>query len=311
MSSIIESQVDRPKKQAWQKILLDILICLIVLGIIGLTGLGIIPPWPQSGIYCDDASIRFKYQGDSVPTLYLILGLLIPPLCLIFITEALHLSICGNQPLRKAWTICRRYYGCLISGMLFSTLLNEILKTLVAEPRPHFLDTCKPLSLNCSGPGSFVSYAQIECSQSNSARNGVPRALYDAMKSFPSGHAQLSTHCAVFVILYVQNRIGTHFSSLWKHLLQMVFLVFALVCSISRIVDKRHHWWDVLAGMLIGAVFAFVTVKWNTSNFQKHLKLESHQENAEDECDSNQRRYREGEDDEQSVRHRSTTTIVE
>ena len=29
MSSIIESQVDRPKKQAWQKILLDILICLI------------------------------------------------------------------------------------------------------------------------------------------------------------------------------------------------------------------------------------------------------------------------------------------
>lgn len=185
-----------------------------------------------------------------------------------------------------------------------------------------------------------MSYAQIECSQSNSARNGVPRALYDAMKSFPSGHAQLSTHCAVFVILYVQNRIGTHFSSLWKHLLQMVFLVFALVCSISRIVDKRHHWWDVLAGMLIGAVFAFVTVsgfictsssavhslltyydilsiffyckvKWNTSNFQKHLKLESHQENAEDECDSNQRRYREGEDDEQSVRHRSTTTIVE
>ena len=105
-----------------------------------------------------------------------------------------------------------------------------------------------------------MSYAQIECSQSNSARNGVPRALYDAMKSFPSGHAQLSTHCAVFVILYVQNRIGTHFSSLWKHLLQMAFLVFALVCSISRIVDKRHHWWDVLAGMLIGAVLAIVTV---------------------------------------------------
>ena len=107
---------------------------------------------------------------------------------------------------------------------------------------------------------SFVSYSQIECTQSNSARNGVPRAIYDAMRSFPSGHAQLSTHCAVFVILYVQNRIGTHFSSLWKHLLQMAFLVFALVCSISRIVDKRHHWWDVLAGMLIGAVLAIVTV---------------------------------------------------
>ena len=182
----------------------------------------------------------------------------------------------------------------------------------------------------------FVSYAQIECSQSNTARNGVPRAISDAMKSFPSGHAQLSTHCAVFVILYVQSRIGTHFSSLWKHFLQMVFLVFALVCSLSRIVDKRHHWWDVLAGMLIGATFAYVTVsvftcstsyciivdiaccplsihilfkvKWNSSNFQKHLKLEHEDENT-DEFDSNSRRYQEH--DEQSVRHRSTTTIVE
>ena len=65
----------------------------VVLGIIGLTGLGIIPPWPQSGIYCDDASIRFKYQGDSVPTLYLILGLLIPPLCLVRKTTSNYLQI--------------------------------------------------------------------------------------------------------------------------------------------------------------------------------------------------------------------------
>ena len=58
--------------------------------------------------------------------------------------------------------------------------------------------------------------------------------------------------------------------------------------------------------------FSLFKVKWNTSNFQKHLKLESHQENTEDEFDSNQRRYREDEgDEENNVRHRSTTTIVE
>ena len=48
---------------------------------------------------------------------------------------------------------------------------------------------------------SFIPYTKIECTGENTARNGVPRAISDAMKSFPSGHAQLSTHCAVFVIV--------------------------------------------------------------------------------------------------------------
>ena len=67
-----------------------------VVGIICLTGLGIIPPWSYSGIYCDDTSISFKYQGDSVPTLYLILGILIPPLILVINFGCLVESIIDN-----------------------------------------------------------------------------------------------------------------------------------------------------------------------------------------------------------------------
>ena len=51
----------------------------VVLGIIGLTSFGVIPPWSQGGIYCDDPSIKFRYQGDTVPTLWLFIGILIPP----------------------------------------------------------------------------------------------------------------------------------------------------------------------------------------------------------------------------------------
>ena len=40
---------------------------------------GVIPPWINSGIYCDDISITFKYQGDTVPTVYLFLGMFLPP----------------------------------------------------------------------------------------------------------------------------------------------------------------------------------------------------------------------------------------
>ena len=32
-------------------------------------------------------------------------------------------------------------------------------------------------------------------------------------------------------------------------------------CSISRIIDKRHHWWDVLAGVIGGISLAVITVR--------------------------------------------------
>ena len=38
--------------------------------------------------------------------------------------------------------------------------------------------------------------------------------------------------------VYIQRRIGTIYSYLWKHLLQMLFIIFSLVCSISRIIDR-------------------------------------------------------------------------
>ena len=94
--------------------------------------------------------------------------------------------------------------------------------------------------------------------------------------------------------MFAQRKIGTAYSTLWKHLLQMVFICFALLCSISRwykigpfflpstsnsskveakktffislcsisrIIDKRHHWWDVLAGVIGGISLAVITVR--------------------------------------------------
>lgn len=48
----------------------------------------------------------------------------------------------------------------------------------------------------------------------------------------------------------------------------MLFICFALICSISRIIDKRHHWWDVMAGMIIGGLMAILTIKWHLDDFK-------------------------------------------
>lgn len=42
--------------------------------------------------------------------------------------------------------------------------------------------------------------------------------------------------------------------------LHTMFLFWACVCSFSRIVDHRHHWWDVLVGASLGVGFGILTV---------------------------------------------------
>ena len=59
----------------------------------------------------------------------------------------------------------------------------------------------------------FISYHEIECSKDNSAGGGVPRAITDAMRSFPSGHAQLSTYTAMVMVV----RIMIFYSKLKKN----------------------------------------------------------------------------------------------
>ena len=40
----------------------------------------------------------------------------------------------------------------------------------------------------------------------------------------------------------------------------MVFLLFALLCGMSRVSDYKHHWSDVLAGLILGTLVAIFFV---------------------------------------------------
>jgi phosphatidate phosphatase len=39
--------------------------------------------------------------------------------------------------------------------------------------------------------------------------------------------------------------------------------MWAMVCSFTRITDHRHHWWDVLAGFMLGAIMAIFIVSFS------------------------------------------------
>ncbi len=56
----------------------------------------------------------------------------------------------------------------------------------------------------------FVPYSSMECQGDEGSVEGVPKAIADSMKSFPSGHAQNSTYAAVFMAVSKSHAITTN-----------------------------------------------------------------------------------------------------
>ena len=59
-----------------------------------------------------------------------------------------------------------------------------------------------------------------------------------------------------FTILYMEARIHFPLSKFLKFFLQLVVAQLGILCSLSRVSDYKHHWTDVLAGMLLGILIA-------------------------------------------------------
>lgn len=178
----------------------------------------------------------------------------------------------------RAWALYGRYW--VFTGVAFLT--NEILKTCCPEARPHFLETCNPdwSKLDCtedanqwakSKPVFFIQGDNLEyvpfccsyvtfdiswCQDQNTARNGAPKAIYDGMKSFPSGHAQMSCYASIFAIvskmkywtcLHDANKYKiVRVWHTWIYRGESVSLVFFSFISLKDIQRTEGHCGDIL-----------------------------------------------------------------
>ncbi|KAL6264454.1 hypothetical protein P5V15_004563 [Pogonomyrmex californicus] len=210
-------------------------------------------PFHRLGFFCNDPKISFKFTGDTISMALLIVFSISLPLVMMYITE----YVCHNaNNYEKA--SCRTrgriwfWYGHYFAGLSTLTFVCELTKLLIGEPRPHFLDTCKPREVaNCTD--EYISF--YTCTNTEFSKWFVN----DSSKSFPSGHSALSVYTSIFLVWYLQNRLPnrTMFLKPW---LQCLISVWAVICSTTRVSDNRHHWWDVLVGDVLGLLFGVFVV---------------------------------------------------
>lgn len=146
-------------------------------------------------------------------------------------------------------------------GAISSELLTDIAKVTAGRLRPHFIEVCQPkikgLTVDYYCKNSDDKYAYItdyECT-------GIPKKQRDARLSFLSGHSSYSAYSATYAMLYIQDAIDINKYGLLKPALQVLIASAAFYTGLSRVSDYKHHWQDVLAGLLLGTLVAsFATV---------------------------------------------------
>ncbi|XP_043605584.1 phospholipid phosphatase 1-like isoform X1 [Bombus pyrosoma] len=234
---------------------LDILLALSVFVLLAVLEFGTVPQ-QHIGFYCNDPKISFKFMGDTISITLLIVGCLLIPIIVMWLSEFIcysadsydaELGYAGSRA-KQIWL----WYGHYSIGIIALTFICDVMKTLIGEPRPHFLDTCKPREAeNCTN--EYVE--KYTCTNTEHSEWFVS----DSSKSFPSGHSALSMFTTTFIVWYLQRRLPdrTFFLKPW---LQCIIFLWTVICSLTRIGDNRHHWWDVLAGIILGFAFSMLTV---------------------------------------------------
>ncbi|PVV03089.1 hypothetical protein BB560_002453 [Smittium megazygosporum] len=188
----------------------------------------------------DDKKIMFPYTSPE--------KVLVPEFSLIFLSTILPLIvIVGFGAVKTNWEEISTACSAFLMSILNTVLLTNFIKKIVGRPRPDFLARCVPSEKT----DSSTLYDKSICTQKDLS------IITEGFKSFPSGHSSIIFAGQTFLFLYLSYKLSSlnTFRS-FKFLILMVPILIASYVAASRSIDYWHHWQDIVAGSLIGLIFA-------------------------------------------------------
>ncbi|XP_073933593.1 phospholipid phosphatase 1 isoform X3 [Castor canadensis] len=224
--------------------------------------LGQIYPF-QRGFFCTDNSIKYSYHDSTVTTtILIILGVGLPIFSMIVgETLSVYFNLLHSNSFIRNNYIATIYkaIGTFLFGAAASQSLTDIAKYSIGRLRPHFLDVCDPdwSKINCSD-----GYIEDYICQGNAQK------VKEGRLSFYSGHSSFSMYCMLFVALYLQARMKGDWARLLRPTLQFGLVAVSIYVGLSRVSDYKHHWSDVLTGLIQGAVVAVLVVSIQSSSLR-------------------------------------------
>ncbi|KAL8662779.1 MAG: hypothetical protein Q9168_008201 [Polycauliona sp. 1 TL-2023] len=147
-------------------------------------------------------------------------------------------------------------FNCGILGLLLSQgaafVITGALKNATGKPRPDLIQRCQPLAGSADGEPFGLSDYSI-CTQENK------KLLKDGFRSFPSGHSSSAFAGLFYLSIYLAAKMHVldNKGEVWKTFIVMIPTLGAALIAVSRIMDARHHPFDVISGSMLGVLVAW------------------------------------------------------
>ncbi|XP_041280497.1 phospholipid phosphatase 1 isoform X1 [Pyrgilauda ruficollis] len=241
---------------------LDVL-CVLLAGLpLGVLNLAKIKPY-QRGFFCNDDSIKYPFHDSTITSTVLYTVGFTLPIFSIIVGETLSVfynNLHSNSFVRNNYiATIYKGIGTFIFGAAASQSLTDIAKYSIGRLRPHFIAVCQPdwTRINCS-----LGYIE------NFTCHGDKAKISEGRLSFYSGHSSFSMYCMLFVALYLQARMKGDWARLVRPTIQFGLISASIYVGLSRVSDYKHHWSDVLTGLIQGAVVAVLIVVYVSDFFK-------------------------------------------
>ncbi|KAG5866082.1 hypothetical protein JTB14_036247 [Gonioctena quinquepunctata] len=217
--------------------------------IIELIDFGVIPT-RKVGFFCKNPDLSHEPYRSTVPTSVLgITAVIVPALAILITDLGSHQS--SEKTILTSWILYRE----LMIGIISDMFLVYMIKALMGGHRPYFFEVCKPDTGKLCTKGAFLETFVCTCEENSFHEN------LRSYQSFPSLHASLAWFAGTYSSYIINKRLDTTYvGSLMKPFLIAVFLTWSLICSLSGLVDAAHHWWDVVAGIILGISVSFYNI---------------------------------------------------
>jgi len=249
------------------------------------------------GFFCDDENLKHPYKEQTVPiTICVAIWASVSVIFIVLVETIRNYAEvrCKTNPRRikpirdnnTPWIAVElyRHFGYFSLGALTTLLFTELAKYTVGRLRPHYLTLCDPelteeLCKDEWGYNKFVDPESVVCRDLSEER---VKQLHEARLSFLSGHSSFSFYCGMFLIIYLQARLNNmpyiertsvricyRVLKVIRPFLQFAMIILSFWVSLTRISDYFHHPMDVVAGALVGVIFALITLTVIADLFNK------------------------------------------
>lgn len=152
------------------------------------------------------------------------------------------------------WDFHHSTLGLTLS-LSMTRIITQFVKVTVGRPRPDLISRCQPVT-GSADPLWGLSTVDV-CTQT------VSRILEDGWRSFPSGHSSMSFAGLGFLALYLVGKLHLFDTRgyVFKAWISITPLAGALFVAVSRTMDYRHHWQDVVTGSSLGFLLAYFSYR--------------------------------------------------